>query len=64
MMETVGQAYDDAGSLRTILRSGGGSYVIKVFPTARGFGTWSEPETVNKTIHFGTLPIGDYDLLN
>ena len=53
MMETVGQAYDDAGELGTILRSGGGSYVIKVFPSARGFGTWSEPDTVNDTASSG-----------
>ena len=44
IMETVGQAMDQNNALATILRSGGGSYVIKVFPTTYGFGTISAPD--------------------
>ncbi len=47
IMETVGQAMDDNNSLATILRSGGGSYVIKVYPTTYGFGTLSTPDSLN-----------------
>ena len=53
MMETMGQAYDDNGDLGTILRSGGGSYVIKVYPTARGYGGMSEPVTENNLASSG-----------
>ena len=47
IMETVGQAMDQNNALATILRSGGGSYVIKVFPTTYGFGTISAPDGLN-----------------
>lgn len=47
MMETVGQAMDNSNALATILRSGGGSYVIKVFPTTYGYGTISTPDGLN-----------------
>ena len=53
-METMGQAIDAAGDYNSILRAGGGSYVIQVNPPQFGIGHLKEPDTAKDLAKDGT----------